>query len=80
MTNAPAHAAEHNTLMQLIAKIVNQSALIDTVILITVGVDGRPSIGGNVDHPGQIMEILQQLAAAEEDVEGVRRVDLPKDN
>lgn len=78
MSNAPAHFAEHDQLMQVVAKIVNQSVLIDTVVLITVG-DGRPCIGGNL-NPTQVTELLRQLVAAEDDIEGVRRVDLPRDN
>lgn len=79
MTNAPAHAAEHNILMQVVAKIVNQSVLIDMVVLITVGVDGRPSVGGNLE-PAQVVELLRQLIAAEDQIANVSQIKVPRDN
>lgn len=80
MSNAPAHSAEHDQLMQLVAKITDKSKLIEGTILITIGVDGRPCIGGNFVSPAIAMEILRQLAAAENQIANVSRVDLPKDN
>lgn len=52
MTNAPAHAAEHDQLMQLLAKVTDRSQLIGAVILITIGCDGRPCVGSDLGFPG----------------------------
>lgn len=77
---APAHSDEHNGLMQIIGKLVNQSELIDIAILVTVGTDGRPAVGGNLDNPAQITEVLRQIVAAEDQVATITQVDLPRDN
>lgn len=80
MSNAPAHAAEHDQLMQLVAKVTDKSKLIEGIILITVGKDGRPCIGGNFVSPTVAMGILRQLAAAENQIADVSQIDMPKDN
>lgn len=80
MSNAPAHAAEHDQLMQLVAKVTEKSELIEGIVLITVGKDGRPCLGGNFSTPAIAMTILRQLAAAEDQVADVSIVKLPRDN
>lgn len=73
----PAHADEHDALMVMLAKQVETSRLIAGAILITVGVDGRPCVGANMDDPAAIMRILRELGAAEQHVEHVTEVDVP---
>lgn len=77
---APPHAKEHHELLQLVGKLVQDSKLIDGMILITVGYDGRPCVGGNVESPEHIMELLRALGEAGSAVAGSSRVDIPKDN
>ncbi len=80
MTNAPAHAAEHEQLLQLLAKATRTSTLIGGIVLITVGVDGRPCVGGDLDTPEQILSVIRQLAAAENLIDTVAEVNIPEDN
>lgn len=78
--SAPAHAKEHDNLTVLLAKSIEFSKLIDGVILITIGKDGRPCVGGNVDNPATMLRILRELAAAESLVEDVSKVLVPRNN
>lgn len=77
---APPHAKEHDELMVFLAKLVEKSDLIDGAILITVGKDGRPCIGGNIESPAHMLEILRQLVEAEDLIEAVKDVPVPRDN
>lgn len=80
MSNAPAHAAEHNQLMQLIAKVTDRSELIGAAILITIGHDGRPCVGSDLDSPATIHKVLREIAAAEDQVVNVSEIKILKDN
>ena len=77
---APAHAKEHDALMVMLAKQVETSKLIEGAILITVGYDGRPCVGGNMASPAHIMELLRVLGGAEGLVSNVAQVDVPGTN
>lgn len=81
MSNSPpAHAEEHHDLMQLVAKVIKHSALIEGMVLITIGVDGRPCVGANIEDPAVISAILRELGNAEHTIEGVRRIGRPVSN
>lgn len=73
----PPHADEHDALMVMLAKQVEVSKLIRGAILITVGVDGRPCVGANLDNPAIVMRLLRGLGEAEQHIEGVAQVDVP---
>lgn len=78
MTVPPAHAEEHHTLMQLVAQVVEQSKLINGMILVTIGVDGRPCVGANIEDPAVISALLRQLGEAS--IAGVRSIGRPTSN
>lgn len=80
MTNAPAHATEHDQLMQLLAKVTCNSELIAAVVLITIGHDGRPCVGSDMDSPAMIHKALREIGAAEDQVADVSQVKVPRDN
>lgn len=80
MSSAPAHAAEHDQLMQLLAKVTDRSELIGAVILITIGCDGRPCVGSDLDSPATIHKVLREIAAAEDQIADVSEVKMPRDN
>lgn len=77
---APPHAAEHHELLQIIGKLVNKSILIEGAVLITIGVDGRPCVGGNVGDTAQIIEIMRQLVEAGDQAGEATQVKVPRDN
>lgn len=79
-TNAPAHAAEHNDLMQLVAKVTDQSELIACVILVTVGADGRPMIGSDLETPEAVLNVLAQVMDAHQYKAVVSKIDVLKGN
>lgn len=78
--NAPIHAEEHTQLMQLVAKVTDKSRLIQAVIIITVGADGRPMVGSDLGDPGLVFGVLQQVMMAHDQIATVTNVDVPKDN
>lgn len=79
--NAPSHRQEHDELMQLIAKVAGSSQLIDAMVLITIGRDGRPCLGSDVEDPRVVLSILQQLVdAGTTNLVHVRKIEVPKDN
>lgn len=80
MSNAPAHAAEHDQLMQLLAKATRNSELIAAIVLITIGVDGRPCVGSDMDSPAMIHKALREIGEAEDQIADVSQVRVPKDN
>lgn len=80
MSNAPAHAAEHDALMQLLAKVTDRSQLIGAVILVTIGHDGRPCVGSDLDSPATIHKVLREIGEAEGLVADVSEVKVPRDN
>lgn len=80
MNNVPAHAKEHDDLITLVAKITDSSKLIAGCIVVTIGVDGRPVVGGNLGTTAQIMNVLRQLAAAEDQIADVYKIDTPRNN
>ena len=80
MSNAPAHVAGHEDLLRIVMKVTDNSHLIACTIVITIGTDGRPCVGGNIDHPEQLLDILRQLADAENMIGDASKVDMPKDN
>lgn len=80
MSNAPAHVAEHDQLMQLVAKVLSQSELIGAMILVTIGTDGRPCVGSDLDSPATIHRVLREIAAAEDQIADISEVKVPKDN
>lgn len=76
----PAHATEHNELLQLLGKATDKSQLIGAVVLITVGIDGRPMVGSNLGHEDEVYYLLRRLVAAEDQIAAVDKVDVPRDN
>lgn len=80
MSNVPIHAAEHDQLMQLLAKVTDRSQLIGAVILITIGHDGRPCVGSDLDSPETIHKVLREIAEAEDQIADVSEVGTPRDN
>ncbi len=76
----PTHYRQHDELMQLVVKAAKSSDLISAVIVVTVGRDGRPAVGSNIESPALISDILRQLGEAEDSIEGVVEVAVPKDN
>lgn len=77
--NVPNHAKEHHELLQLVGKLVDRSELISGCILITIGTDGRPCIGGNMTA-SSMHEIMTALGAAEEYAKPPVEVPIPRDN
>lgn len=77
----PTHADEHQSLMTLVMKSINvPGSLIDGVLLVTIGKDGRPNITTNVENPAYAFALMQALIDAAPHVENVHRHELPEDN
>lgn len=77
---APRHSAEHTELMQLLARATEKSETIAYSVLVTVGVDGRPMVGTDLDSPEAVVEVLAQVVGAYSEIEQVTSVDIPKAN
>ncbi len=77
--SVPPHTPEHHELLQLVGKLVDKSKLIDCCILITIGVDGRPCIGGNMSAP-DMHRLMTELGAAEDLAKAPVEIPIPKDN
>lgn len=80
MSNAPTHVAEHEALMQLVAKVTGRSELIAAVVLITIGHDGRPCVGSNIDSPAMMHKALREIGEAEDQIVSMFQVRVPRDN
>ncbi len=74
----PVHSPEHEQLLQLLAKATEHSRLVDDIILITIGFDGRPCIGGTIASPEQMLAVLRALGGAGEHLEDTREIDIPE--
>lgn len=77
---APPHTKEHHELLQLLAKAIENSKLVDHVILITIGFDSRPCVGSSIPNPGAVLEILSHLGAATNALENITEIDMPGDS
>ncbi len=76
----PAHADQHDELIEILAKMVEKCKLIEYVVMVTIGFDGRPVVGGNLDDSSQISDLFRQLVAAEDKISESYKIAISSDN
>lgn len=76
----PVHAPEHEDMLRTCAKMVEASGTVEGLILITVGYDGRPCVGGNLGSAEDILVVLQQLVDYADLANPGRTIPLPRNN
>lgn len=77
----PAHADEHESLIQLLAKSTSvDHSKVAGFVLITVGEDGRPMVGSDLDSPEIAFGVMYQLLVNAGLVENVHEVEIPEGN
>ena len=75
MSKIARHAPEHEELMQLVVRLFENFELIEDVVVVTLGFDGRVIVGSSMNEPSETHRLLREVGAWEDKIEFVEPVE-----